>query len=94
MIMISTHTMMRVGRNPVLILFFSKTITQTAKRDKSWSLLQHQKTDRHLLRQKVRQRISVMKTNTAVFVFFKTKRELKCQFSGNMSVFVFITEIL
>ena len=52
------------------------------------------KTDRHLLRQKVRQRISVMKTNTAVFVVFKTKRELKCQFSGNMSVFVFITEIL
>ena len=26
------------------------------------------KTDRHSLRQKVRQRISVMKTNTAVFV--------------------------
>ena len=45
------------------------------------------KTDRHLLCQKVRQRISVMKTNTAVFVVFKTKRELKCQFSG-------ITEIL
>ena len=31
--------------------------------------------------------ISVMKTNTGVFVVFKTKRELKCQFSG-------ITEIL
>ena len=45
------------------------------------------KTDRHLLHQKVCQRISVMKTNTAVFVVFKTKRELKCQFSG-------ITEIL
>ena len=45
------------------------------------------KTDRHLLRQKVRQRISVMKTNTGVFVFFKTKRQSKCQFSG-------ITEIL
>ena len=45
------------------------------------------KTDRHLLRQKVRQRISVMKTNTGVFVVFKAKRELKCQFSG-------ITEIL
>ena len=45
------------------------------------------KTYRHLLRQKVRQRISVMKTNTAVFVVFTTKRELKCQFSG-------ITEIL
>ena len=35
------------------------------------------KTDRQLLRQKVRQRISVMKTNTGVFVVFKTKRELK-----------------
>ena len=45
------------------------------------------KMDRHLLRQKARQRISVMKTNTGVFVVFKTKRELKCQFSG-------ITEIL
>ena len=42
------------------------------------------KTDRHLLRQKVRQRISVMKTNTGVFVVFKTKRELKCQISGNI----------
>ena len=40
--------------------------------------------DRHLLCQKVRQRISVMKTNTGVFVVFKTKRELKCQFSGNI----------
>ena len=28
--------------------------------------------DRHLLRQKVHQRISVMKTNTGVFVVFKT----------------------
>ena len=45
------------------------------------------KTDCHLLRQKVRQRISVMKTNTGVFVVFKTNRELKRQFSG-------ITEIL
>ena len=32
-----------------------------------------------LQRQKVRQRISVMKTNTVVFVVFKTNRELKCQ---------------
>ena len=45
------------------------------------------KTDPHFLRQKVCQRISVMKTNTGGFVVFKTKRELKCQFSG-------ITEIL
>ena len=37
------------------------------------------KTDRQLLRQKDRQRISVMKTNNALFVVFKTKRELKCQ---------------
>ena len=37
--------------------------------------------DRQLLRQKVHQKFSVMKTNTAhdVFVVFKTKRELKCQ---------------
>jgi hypothetical protein len=45
------------------------------------------KTDRHLLRQNVRQRMSVMKINTGAFVVFKTKRELKCQFSR-------ITEIL
>ena len=37
------------------------------------------KTDGHLLRQKVRQKISVIITNTCVFVVFKTKRELKCQ---------------
>ena len=35
--------------------------------------------DRHLLHQKIRHIISVMKTNTGVFVVFKTKRELKCQ---------------
>ena len=45
------------------------------------------KTDHHLLLQKVSQRISVKKTNTGVFVVFKTKCELKCQSSG-------ITEIL
>ena len=45
------------------------------------------KADHHLLRQKVRQRISIMKTKTGAFVVFKTKRELKCQFSG-------ITEII
>jgi len=45
------------------------------------------KMDCHLLRQKVRQRTSVEKTNTAVFVVFNTKHESKCQFSG-------ITEIL
>ena len=44
------------------------------------------KMDPHLLRQKVRQRISVVKTNTAVFVVFKKKRELKCQFSGNTEI--------
>ena len=37
------------------------------------------KTDRHLLCQKVRQKISVIITNTCVFVVFKTKGELKCQ---------------
>ena len=55
--------------------------------NKSWSLLQRKKTDRHLLRQKVHKKISLMKTNTGAFVVLKTKRELKCQFSG-------ITEIL
>ena len=45
------------------------------------------KADHHLLRKKVCQRISVMKTNTASFVVFMTKHKLKCQLSG-------ITEIL
>ena len=45
------------------------------------------KRERHLLRQKVHQKIAVMKTNTGVLVVFKTKRELKCQFSG-------VTELL
>ena len=40
--------------------------------------------DRHLFHQKVRQRISVMKTNTGVFVVFKIKHKLKCQFSGHI----------
>jgi hypothetical protein len=35
--------------------------------------------DRQLLRQKVIQKISVIITNTCVFVVFKTKRELKCK---------------
>ena len=34
--------------------------------------------DHQLLRQKVRQIILVMKTNTGVFVVFKTKHKLKC----------------
>ena len=42
------------------------------------------KTDHQLLRLKVSQRISVTKANTGVFVVFKTKRELKCQFSENI----------
>ena len=64
--------------------------------------LQLQRMDRQLLCQKVRQIISVIKTNTCVFVVFETKRELKCQnelflkyhFSGNTSLYVFITEII
>ena len=47
-----------------------------------WRLFTTSKTDRHLLHQNVRQRISVMKTNSGVFVVFKTIRESKCQFSG------------
>ena len=52
--------------------------------------------------QKVPQIISVTKTNTTVFVVFKTKRELKCQNEvyfcdiislETQSVFVFSTEI-
>ena len=50
------------------------------------------KIDHHLLCQKVRQRISVMKKNSGVFVVFKTKRDLK--FFWKHSVFAFITEIL
>ena len=42
--------------------------------------------------QKVCQKISIMKTNTGVFVVFKTKRELECQMNWKQSV-VFITEI-
>ena len=37
------------------------------------------KTDGHLLRPKVRQKISVIITNTCGFVVFKTKHESKCQ---------------
>ena len=58
--------------------------------------------DRQSLRQKVCQKISLIKTNTCVFVVFKTKHELKCQnelllkyhFSGNTRLYVFITEII
>ena len=35
--------------------------------------------DPQLLRQKVGKKFSLMKTNTGVFVVFKTKRESKCQ---------------
>ena len=41
--------------------------------------------DHQLSRQKVRQIFSVIKTNNGVFVVFKTKHELKRQFSGNTS---------
>ena len=47
------------------------------------------KTDRHLFCQKVGQRISVLKTNTGVFVVLKTKRKSKCQFSGNIEFVCF-----
>ena len=47
------------------------------------------KTDCHLLCQNVRQRTSVMKTNTGIFVVFKTKQELKWQFSGNIECVCF-----
>ena len=53
--------------------------------------------DRQLLRQKVCQIISEMKTDPCVLVVFKTKRELKCQnklslFLWKDSVFAFISE--
>ena len=51
------------------------------------SIFTTSKTDHQLLCLKVRQKISLMKTNTGVFVVLKKMRELKCQFSG-------ITEIL
>ena len=49
------------------------------------SIFTMSKTGRQLLRQKVHQRISVMKVINGVFVVFKAKHELKCQFSGNTS---------
>ena len=52
------------------------------------------KTASHLVCQKLCQRISVMKTNTSVFVVFKTYRELKCQFSENIESVSLFTEIL
>ena len=48
------------------------------------------KTNCHLLRQKVRQTISAMKTNTDIFVVSKTKCKLKCQFSGNINCGFFL----
>ena len=55
-----------------------------------WGVGQKEDNSRVFLqRQKVRQRISVMKTNTGAFVVFKTKRELKCQFSGNIECVCF-----
>jgi hypothetical protein len=68
------------GKIPVLV---KNQGTFTLKR----SIFTISKMDHQLLRQKVCQRISVMKTNNGVFVVFKTKFELKYQFSG-------ITEIL
>ena len=53
--------------------------------------------DRQLLCQDVRQMISVIKTNTCVFVVFKIKLVLKCNtyhLSGNTERFVFITEVI
>ena len=58
--------------------------------------------DHESLCQKVCQKISVIKTNAFAFVVFKTKRESKCQnelsskyyFTGNTSVYVFVTEII
>ena len=58
-----------------MYLFFNIIKTQKEKLE-SFTM---SKTDRHLLRQQVRQIISVIITNTCVFAVFKTKRELKCQ---------------
>ena len=54
-----------------------------------WSLFTTSKTDCQLFCQKIRHRISVMKTNTGVFVVFKRNRELKHQFSGNIKFVCF-----
>ena len=43
-----------------------------------WRFFTRSKTDRYLLRQKFRQRISVVKTKTGVFVVFKIKLKTKC----------------
>ena len=66
------------------VLKRKKTKINHKKTEKNFSLQELEsfttsKTDRHLLRQKVCQKISVIITNTCVFVVFKTKRELKCQ---------------
>ena len=71
----------------MMVHTFFLPIFTAAKDEKYFSIFATSQTDRQFLRQKVRQRISVTKTNTGVFVGFKTKCELKCQFSG-------ITEIL
>ena len=71
------------------IKYMKKCVQSRRQKLNSGVFLQHQRMDRQLLRQKVRQRISVMKTNTGVFVVFKKKRELKCQFSGNIECVCF-----
>ena len=64
---------------------FLEDFLQTNNADDPHSMCQKQSLsttsimDRQLLRQKVCQKISVIKTNTFVFVVFRTKRELKCQ---------------
>ena len=66
-------------RNPTVD--FGMTPLHLAIRNDLQRFFTTTKRDRHLLRQKVHQKISVMKTNIGVFVVFKTKRELRCQFS-------------
>ena len=72
----------RTGKHYNWLLFFYATYRSTMSII-TRVFLQRQRMVCQLLRQKVHQRISVMKTNTGVFVVFKTKHDLKCQFTGN-----------
>ena len=85
---------------------FLEDFLQTNNADDPHSMCQKQSlsTTSIMDRQLLRQKISVIKTNTCVFVVFKTKRELKfqnelCIFEisflwKHQSLYVLITEII
>ena len=67
--------------NGALMLSVLVQTVFTVFEQKKCSIFTTSKTDCQILRQKVNQRISGMKTNNGVFVVFKTKHELECLFS-------------